>query len=221
MKSAERDHSRNRQTARALARGREPPPPLDTIKAKAPTKARSSLPHDNAVFAGGGDYPGNEVIIGSGRDALLCRYKSGRPPARRERHRITLEFAGDRPALPRRRSNAHRRGQTTAARCTGPTMRPPKGRSARLPGGDASRPYTAGDVFAAHARRLRMSTLISTPAQRLRLLARRQDYASPGWACRCSARTMSWELVPGMVMFARSILMDSEARPPCASAELI
>ncbi len=31
-----------------------------------------------AVFAGGGDYPGNEFIIGSGRDALLCRYKSGR-----------------------------------------------------------------------------------------------------------------------------------------------
>lgn len=30
------------------------------------------------IFAGGGDYPGNEFIIGSGRDALLCRYKSGR-----------------------------------------------------------------------------------------------------------------------------------------------
>src|SRR5690606_17018401 len=27
------------------------------------------------VFRGGGDYPGNEFIIGSGRDALLCRYK--------------------------------------------------------------------------------------------------------------------------------------------------
>jgi Xaa-Pro dipeptidase len=30
------------------------------------------------IFAGGGDYPGNEFIIGSGEDALLCRYKSGR-----------------------------------------------------------------------------------------------------------------------------------------------
>lgn len=30
------------------------------------------------IFAGGGDYPGNEFIIGSGKDALLCRYKSGR-----------------------------------------------------------------------------------------------------------------------------------------------
>jgi len=32
----------------------------------------------SAVFAGGGDYSGNEYIIGSGADALLCRYKSGR-----------------------------------------------------------------------------------------------------------------------------------------------
>jgi Xaa-Pro dipeptidase len=46
-----------------------------------------------AVFAGGGDYPGNPFIIGSGRDALLCRYKT-------ERRRLdisdqlTLEFAG-------------------------------------------------------------------------------------------------------------------------------
>ena len=30
------------------------------------------------IFSGGGDYPGNEFIIGSGKDALLCRYKSGR-----------------------------------------------------------------------------------------------------------------------------------------------
>jgi Xaa-Pro dipeptidase len=46
-----------------------------------------------AVFRGGGDYPGNEFIIGSGKDALLCRYFSGR------RHldpkdQLTLEFAG-------------------------------------------------------------------------------------------------------------------------------
>ena len=46
-----------------------------------------------AVFRGGGDYPGNEFIIGSGRDALLCRYFSGR---RRlgARDQLTLELAG-------------------------------------------------------------------------------------------------------------------------------
>ena len=31
-----------------------------------------------AIFSGGGDYPGNEFIIGSGSNALLCRYFSGR-----------------------------------------------------------------------------------------------------------------------------------------------
>ncbi len=46
-----------------------------------------------AIYRGGGDDPANEFIIGSGRDALLCRYFSGR------RHldatdQITLEFAG-------------------------------------------------------------------------------------------------------------------------------
>jgi Xaa-Pro dipeptidase len=46
-----------------------------------------------AIFRGGGDYPGNPFIIGSGRDALLCRYKSGR---RRldATDQLTLEFAG-------------------------------------------------------------------------------------------------------------------------------
>lgn len=45
------------------------------------------------VFAGGGDYAGNEFIIGSGEAALLCRYQSGR------RHldasdQLTLEWSG-------------------------------------------------------------------------------------------------------------------------------
>ena len=46
-----------------------------------------------AVFAGGGDYPGNEFIIGSGPDALLCRYFSGRRKLDNI-DQITLEFAG-------------------------------------------------------------------------------------------------------------------------------
>lgn len=47
----------------------------------------------NAIFTGGGDYPGNEFIIGSGGDALLCRYKSGRRRLAAD-DQITLEFAG-------------------------------------------------------------------------------------------------------------------------------
>ena len=46
-----------------------------------------------AVFAGGGDYPANEFIIGSGRDALLCRYKSGRRKLSKK-DQLTLEWAG-------------------------------------------------------------------------------------------------------------------------------
>jgi len=47
----------------------------------------------NAIFEGGGDDPGNEFIIGSGENALLCRYATGR------RHldsqdQLTLEWAG-------------------------------------------------------------------------------------------------------------------------------
>ena len=47
----------------------------------------------SAIFSGGGDYPGNEFIIGSDRDALLCRYKSGRRKLSK-RDQLTLEFAG-------------------------------------------------------------------------------------------------------------------------------
>ena len=46
-----------------------------------------------AVFSGGGDYPGNEFIIGSGRDALLCRYFSGRRSLEKN-DQLTLEWAG-------------------------------------------------------------------------------------------------------------------------------
>lgn len=45
------------------------------------------------IFRGDGDYPGNEFIIGSGPDALLCRYKSGRRRLDAQ-DQLTLEFAG-------------------------------------------------------------------------------------------------------------------------------
>ena len=46
-----------------------------------------------AIFAGGGDYPGNEFIIGAGSDALLCRYFSGRKHLA-DADQLTLEWAG-------------------------------------------------------------------------------------------------------------------------------
>lgn len=47
----------------------------------------------SANFAGDGDYPANEYIIGSGDDALLCRYKSGRRKLNKN-DQLTLEWSG-------------------------------------------------------------------------------------------------------------------------------
>lgn len=46
-----------------------------------------------AVFRGGGDYAGNEFIIGSGEAALLCRYQSGRKVLKPS-DQLTLEWSG-------------------------------------------------------------------------------------------------------------------------------
>jgi len=46
-----------------------------------------------AILRRGGDDPANEFIIGSGGDALLCRYFSGRRKLS-EQDQLTLEFAG-------------------------------------------------------------------------------------------------------------------------------
>lgn len=47
----------------------------------------------SAIFSKGGDYAGNEFIIGSAEDALLCRYKSGRRHLS-QNDQLTLEWAG-------------------------------------------------------------------------------------------------------------------------------
>lgn len=46
-----------------------------------------------AVFKGGGDYAGNEFILGSGVGALLCRYYSGRRHLQAQ-DQLTLEWSG-------------------------------------------------------------------------------------------------------------------------------
>lgn len=47
----------------------------------------------SVIIRGGGDDPANEFIIGSGPDALLCRYKTGRRKLDAQ-DQLTLEFAG-------------------------------------------------------------------------------------------------------------------------------
>jgi Xaa-Pro dipeptidase len=100
------------------------------------------------IFAAGGDYPGNEFIIGSGADALLCRYKSGRRKLDAD-DQLTLEFAGVyrhyhaaimRTHVVGRPRGAHRpyhAAARAALEACAAELRPGR---------------TAGDVFAAHAR---------------------------------------------------------------------
>jgi Xaa-Pro dipeptidase len=101
-----------------------------------------------AVFRGGGDYAGNEFIIGSAQAALLCRYRSGRRHLC-ERDQLTLEWAGAyrryhaammRTLVIGRASEAHKRmhrAAVEALEACEAAMRP-----------DAP----MGDVFDAHAR---------------------------------------------------------------------
>ena len=46
-----------------------------------------------AIFKGGGDYPANEFIIGSGKNALLCRYQSEKRNLS-EIDQLSIEWAG-------------------------------------------------------------------------------------------------------------------------------
>ena len=157
-----------------------------------------------AIFAGGGDYPANEFIIGSGRDALLCRYKSGR--RKLDAHdQITLEFAG---------AQRHYHAAIMRTVVVG-EPRPlhlryhAAARDALLACEDALRPgRTAGDVFAAHARVFAEHGLTEH-----RLNACGYSLGAkftPSWMdWPMFYEGNDWPIEPGMVMFAHMILMDS------------
>lgn len=159
-----------------------------------------------AIFEGGGDYPANEFIIGSGRDALLCRYKAGRRKLDSE-DQITLEWAG-----------AYRHYH--AAMMETVIVGPPRDRHLELfaaarqaleacahaivPG------KTAGDVFAAHAH-----VMDGHGMEKHRLAACGYSLGAkftPSWMDPpMFYADNQWVLEPGMVMFAHMILMDSES----------
>jgi Xaa-Pro dipeptidase len=159
-----------------------------------------------AIFAGGGDYPGNEFIIGSGRDALLCRYKSGRRKLSK-RDQLTLEFAGVyrhyHAAFMRTliigKPTRHHIAMDEACRAALAEVE-----AAMKPG------RTAGDVFDAHAR---VMDAHGMKAHRLNAC---------GYAMGAKF-TPSWmdypmlfhgndvELRPGMAFFVHMILMNSQA----------
>lgn len=101
-----------------------------------------------AVFRGGGDYAGNEFIIGSGPGALLCRYYSGRRHLD-ARDQLTLEWSGAyaryhaammRTILVGAASDHHRRMHAAAVEALEACE------AAIRPG------HPMGDVYEAHAR---------------------------------------------------------------------
>ena len=160
----------------------------------------------SAIFSGGGDYAGNEFIIGSGRDALLGRYKSGRRKLSK-RDQLTLEFAGVyrhyHAAFMRTliigKPTKHHIAMDTACRAALSEVE-----SALRPG------KTAGDVFDAHAR-----VMDAHGMQKHRLNACGYSLGAkftPSWMdFPMFYRGNDIALAPGMVFFAHMILMDSGA----------
>ncbi len=159
-----------------------------------------------AVFDGGGDYPGNEFIIGSGEDALLCRYKSGRRALSAE-DQLTLEWAG----AFRHYHAAMMRTIPIGTRSRRHLAYFEAAREALLACEDALRPgKTAGDVFSAHARVLDRHGL---GAHRLNACGYSLGATfTPSWMDPpMFYEGNPWELEAGMVMFLHMIIMDSDS----------
>jgi Xaa-Pro dipeptidase len=162
--------------------------------------------HD-VIFRGGGDYPANEFIVGSGEHALLCRYQSGRRVFEAE-DQLNLEWAG---------TYRHYHAANFKTVVIG-TPRPQHvamqsaAHDALLACEEALRPgRPMAEVFEAHARVLDAAGL---GAHRLNACG----YAlgprfSPSWM----EDQMFYEgaetvMEPGMVFFLHMILMDSQTK---------
>ncbi len=158
-----------------------------------------------AIFLGGGDYPANEFIIGSGADALLCRYKAGRRKLTKN-DQLTLEWAGV-------YNHYHAAMMRTAI------VGKPSKRSLELY--DASREAleavekamipgkTFGDVFDAHARVMEAHGL---SRHRLNACGYSQGARfTPSWMDMPMFYAGNPEpIAPNMTLFAHMIIMDSE-----------
>jgi Xaa-Pro dipeptidase len=158
-----------------------------------------------AVFAGGGDYPANEYIIGSGADALLCRYKAGRRKLTKN-DQLTLEWAG---------VFHHYHAPMMRTILTGKVSKRHQelfdaSRAALLAVEKAMTPgNTFGDVFDAHARTLEAHNLTKH-----RLNACGYSVGArftPSWMDMPMFYQGNPEpIAPNMTLFAHMIIMDSE-----------
>lgn len=159
-----------------------------------------------AVFAGGGDYPANPFIIGSGPDALLCRTKAGRRKLSDD-DQLTLELAGafanyHAPMMrtvvigsPRERHLELFEAAKAALQAVEAAMTPEN---------------TFGGVFDAHAKALEAAGLT-----RHRLNACGYSVGArfaPSWMDMPMFYGGNPEpIVPNMTLFAHMIIMDSES----------
>ena len=159
-----------------------------------------------AVFSGGGDYPANEFIIGSGTDALLCRYKAGRRKLTKN-DQLTLEWAGAfhhyhaammRTVLVGKVSKRHQELYDAAVEALLAVEK------AMVPG------KTFGDVFDAHAKVMEARGLT-----RHRLNACGYSLGArftPSWMDRPMFYAGNTEpIAPDMTLFAHMIIMDSDS----------
>lgn len=161
----------------------------------------------HAIFANGGDYPANEFIIGSGADALLCRYKAGRRKLDPQ-DQLTLEFAGVFRHYHAAIMRTHVVGKPSALHLAYHAA----AREALDACQDAMQPgNTAGDIFAAHARVFDAHGL-----SKHQLNACGYSLGAkftPSWMdWPMFYENNPWVLTPGMVLFAHMILMDSETK---------
>jgi len=176
---------------------------LDEIRPGA-DEGRILAAMQGAIFEGGGDYPGNEFIIGSGRDALLCRYKAGRRTLS-DQDQITLEWAGAyrhyhaalmRTVVIGRPTDRHQEMYVAAREALAAV-------ETQLVTG-----RTFGDVFDAHAERMDAHGMMPhrLNACGYSLGAR----FTPSWMDMPMAyKANSTEVKPDMVIFMHMILMDS------------
>jgi Xaa-Pro dipeptidase len=159
-----------------------------------------------AIFRGGGDDPANEFIIGSGRGALLCRYRTGRRSLDPQ-DQLTLEWAGTyrhyhaamfRTLLTGKPSARQREMHAVAHEALLAVE------AALRPGG------RVGDGFAAHAEVL----------DRAGYRAHRLNACGYSLGTTFAPNWMDWpmlyrdnpvEVAPGMVFFCHMLIFDSEA----------
>ena len=159
-----------------------------------------------AIFKGGGDYPGNEFIIGSGPQALLCRYQSGRRKLD-ARDQLTLEWAGA-------YRHYHAAMMNTFAIGGAPDLQRryhAAAREALLAVEDKLRPgNSVGEAFDAHAAVL----------DKAGLKDHRMNACGYSMGTTFSPNWMDWpmlyhanpvEIRPGMAFFVHIIIADSDS----------